>query len=499
MAIKTPPRGEFAKSQQGTTKITGYDDKLLVPDDNILRQKGGDLEIYKDLLRDDQVASTFQQRRDAVTSTEWVVDPGGDAAIDQEAADFIKEQLQVIAWDDVTDKALYGIFYGHNVAEIMYQRQGNRIGWQWIKVRDRARFAYGEAGDLYLKPKVGGRYEKMPPRKFWTFNTGADNHDQPYGLGLAHKLYWPVFFKRNDIKFWLVFLERYASPTGLAKMPAGQYQDKKMRREVLQALKDMSSEGQIVVPDGTDLSFMESIYSGTADYENMKDAMDAAIAKIVLSQTMTTDNGSSRSQSETHKSVRDEVIKSDADLVCESFNRGPVLWLTALNFPGAAVPRVWRNTEPEEDLNERAERDKKIVEMGYEPTEDYIKEVYGEGWVKKKQTPLRLPGSATGSPAGEEDDPAFAELSALASSRNAHRTDQQALVEAAEQFASTYNDLMGAQVRQVLDFLEESEDLETARRRIGEILESAPPRQQIERIQRGNVIARLMGRLRGSR
>jgi hypothetical protein len=71
---------------------------------------------------------------------------------------------------------------------------------------------------------------------------------------------------------------------------------------------------------------------------------------------MTTDDGSSRSQAEVHKGVADWVVKSDADLLCESFNRGPVAWLTEWNFPGAQPPRVWRHTEPAENLQARAER-----------------------------------------------------------------------------------------------------------------------------------------------
>lgn len=496
---KKAPRGEFAKAQQGTTAIAGYDDKLVVPDDNVLRQKGGDLKIYADLLRDDQVSSTFQQRRDAVISTEWIVEPGGDSPIDKLAADHAREQLERISWDSLTDKALYGLFYGYNVAELLWQRQGNRIGWEKIKVRERGRFAFGESGQLYLKPKAGAQWQLMPDRKFWTFNVGADHDDQPYGLGLANKLYWPVFFKRNDIKFWLVFLERYASPTGIAKMPAGQFQNMNMRKDVMEALKAMAAEGQIVVPEGTNLEFLQSIYSGTADYESMKSAMDAAIAKIVLSQTMTTDNGSSRSQSETHKDVRDEVIKSDADLVCESFNRGPMVWLTEANFPDAMSPRVWRNTEPPEDLNERAKRDSEIIKLGYEPTEDYIKEVYGEGWVKKKAQPIRLPGSATGSPFGEDDDPVFAELSDLVATRNAHRADQQALVEAANRFAKRYSDTIGQEVQKLLEFLEQSEDVETFERHLADLVGQAPPRKAVENLERSGVVARLMGRLRGGR
>ena len=44
----------------------------------------------------------------------------------------------------------------------------------------------------------------LPGRKFWQFSVGANHSDNPYGLGLAHSLYWPVFFKRSDIKFWLL-------------------------------------------------------------------------------------------------------------------------------------------------------------------------------------------------------------------------------------------------------------------------------------------------------
>lgn len=495
--MKQPPRGEFAKSNQGKTAIPGYDDKLVVPDDRTLQQKGGDLAIYADLLRDDQVGSTFQQRRLALTAKEWIVEPATESAIDKEAADFAREQLQAIGWDDLTDKALYGVFFGYSIAELMWERQGNRLGWSFIKVRDRARFNFGQSGKLYLRKDNGSGWDLMPERKFWTFTAGGDNHDQLYGSGLAQKLYWPVFFKRNDIKFWLIFLERYASPTGVARMPAGQYENDKLRNKVLQSLEAMASEGQIVVPEGTTLDFLESIYSGSADYESMKRTMDAAIAKIVLSQTMTTDDGSSRSQSETHKAVRDEVVQADSDLICDSFNRGPLRWLTEVNFPSANPPRVWRQTEPEEDLNTRAERDGKIYKMGFEPTEEYIEENYGPGWIKRKANPVRIP-SIGGQNDAEDDDAAFAELSELVATRNAHRADQQALVDAARKFAREYRERVGEQVGQLLEYLDSSDDLETFQRRLGEILQAPPPSQQVDAIQRGGIVARLMGRVRGS-
>lgn len=500
-----PKQQEFAKTQLGKTQIAGYDDKLVMPDDKTLEQKGGDLAIYSGLLQDDQVASTFQQRRLAVTSTEWVVDPGGDSPADKAAAEFMREQIARIKWDDKTDKMLYSVFFGYGVAEIMWQRQGNRIGIGEVKVRDRGRFRFGDSGALYLRPELGsggsvGNYKLMQSaddreRKFWTIRIGGDHDDQPYGRGLAQALYWPVFFKRNDIKFWLVFLERFSGPTSIAKMPAGQYKDEELRKQTLQMLEAIATEGRIVIPEGTTVDFLESIYSGSADYRDMKSAMDAAIAKVVLSQTMTTDNGSSRSQSETHKAVRDEVVKADADLICDSWNMGPGKWLTELNFPGAAIPRVWRKTDPEEDLNTRAERDKNIAELGFEPTEEYIQETYGKGWVRKRPNELRVPG-AGGDPV--DDNPAlFMELSELAATKNLNRADQQAISEAAQRFANRYGETVGPQIRQLLEFLDATDDLETFRDRLGEIAGQAPNPKAVENLERSGVVARLLGRLRG--
>nr|WP_306670755.1 MULTISPECIES: DUF935 family protein [unclassified Endozoicomonas] len=80
---------------------------------------------------------------------------------------------------------------------------------------------------------------------------------------------------------------------------------------------------------------IEAARSGTADYDVLCQRMDKAISKVILSQTMTTDDGSSHSQAEVHQEVARSVIKSDADLVCESLNQQVIKWLTEWNFPNA--------------------------------------------------------------------------------------------------------------------------------------------------------------------
>lgn len=513
--IKAPIEGEFSRPEnlyfpngvpRSAEYVNPYVD-MLMPSDSVLRQQGGagNLKVYKELLRDDQVHSTLQQRRMAVTSKEWMVDPGADDALSTAAADALRENLKALNWDDITDKMLFAVFYGWGVAEVMWRPDGNMVAIENVVVRDRARFRYGWSGTIYLD--TSGGWEPMPPRKFWWLANGADHSDEHYGLGLAHALYWPVFFKRNDIKFWLVFLERFGQPTVMAKMPAGQILDPKLKAEAIKMLKSIATDSGIVVPDSTVVELLEATRSGTADYESMKSAMDAAIAKVVLSQTMTTDNGSSRSQSETHKSVRDEVVKADADLVCESFTRSVARWWTEWNFPGAAIPRVWRNVEPPEDLNSRAERDERILKLGYEPTEDYIRETYGEGWVKKKEPEID-PAMALMNPTmqamrgnPDEDPAAFAEgeAAALQAIKIARRADQGALVEAAQAFAEQYETVMGRRVGALLEAAEAADDFETFRNRLDEMLAEPPAKETLDKMTRASFFGRLLGATRAQR
>ncbi|MFM2433231.1 MAG: hypothetical protein RLZZ511_4445 [Cyanobacteriota bacterium] len=383
MPDSTPPKPQTREIASivgyGRDITRSYLGKLLEPQDKVLARKWYDYEVYEDLLRDDQVKSVFQQRRSAVVAREWEVTPGGDKRIDKQAADFIRDTLGRMGWDNVSDKMLFGVFYGYAIGECLWAREGNKIQLTTIKVRKQRRFKF----DWDMKPRLitwNNNYEGevLPEYKFWHYSTGADNDDDPYGLGLAHWLYWPTYFKRNGIKSWLKFLERFAQPT--AKGTYGPGAEAAEKAALKQALQAFGEDAAVMVPEGVAIDLIEAARSGTADYGGLCDRMDGAIAKIILSQTMTTDNGSSKSQAEVHNGVKLDVVKADADLIDASANNTWVKWLTDWNFPGAAYPRIGRKLEDEENLNDRATRDKSLSEMGFRLTPEKVVEVYGDGY-----------------------------------------------------------------------------------------------------------------------
>ncbi len=381
-AAKPQLHSEIATIANGRDITRMYTGPLLTPFDAVLSVRGqGDLLIYDQVYSDPQVKSVFAQRQLAVTKCDWVVEPASESAIDKKAADFLKVQLEKVGWDRVTNLMLFGVFYGYSVAELIYERGAQYIELKDIKVRDRKRFRFDVEGNLRLLT-AQNMYdgELVEPPYFWHFAAGATHDDEPYGLGLAHWLYWPVFFKRHGLKSWLTYLEKYATPTAIGKF--GQSASAKEKRDLLMAGAALGTDSSVIIPEDMQLALLEASRSGVSDYRSLHDAMDTTMAKVVLGQVASSQGTPGRlGNDDLQGDVRQDLIKADADLVCESFNLGPARWLTEWNFPNAQPPRVKRIVGEDEDLKARAERDATITQStGYKPTLQYVQDTYGGEW-----------------------------------------------------------------------------------------------------------------------
>ena len=380
MATDRRPRlEEIATTRDGRDITRGYVDALpwLPPTDRVLPLAGG-WRGYEELLRDDQVAATFAQRRMAVVRRPWTVEPGGERRIDRQAAELVRATLGRLDWDAITDQMLYARFYGFAVAEIMWAIDRDGIAIEDIRVRDRARFAFAPDRALLLRTSRRPDGERVPERKFWVATVGASHHDEPYGRGLAHALYWPVWFKRQGARFWAIFLEKFGAPTAVGRFPAGT--DAAERARLLEAVQAIQTDAGIIIPEGVAIELLEASRGGTASYTDWMAYWDRAIAKVVLGQTMTTESGSSRAQAEVHLEVREDIVAADADLVSESANRTWVRWLVDYVLFGAAYPRIYRDMDDPEDLRSRAERDEILARIGWRLTPEAVSRIYGDDY-----------------------------------------------------------------------------------------------------------------------
>lgn len=492
--LKKPVKEELAAPSRDGQGDGGFMDELLYPDDSILKARGGDIKIYAPVSRDDQVKAVFGTRRAAVTAREWYVEAGGEEPADQAAADALRENLAVVNFDDATDKMLFGLLHGYAVAEVMWGEKAGRIVIEDIHVRDRARFGFGKSGELRLKKRDGTSTEPMPDRKFWVFSAGADHDDNPYGLGLAHWLYWPVFFKRGGMKSWLKFLDKFGQPTAKGTYPKNATSAEK--EALLQAARAIQKDAAIIMPEGMALELVEATRRGSADYADLYDRMNAAISKVVLGQTLTTEQGDkgARALGQVHQDVMDTVVKADADALCYSFNASVARWLTEWNFPNAASPSVWRRMTPEPTIEELAARDEKIYALGYRPTAGRVKDVYGEGYEPVSGSTPHPEEGDTG-----EGGASFAAPSFVTDRRKAIGADQDEMAAAAEALARDSQGAIDGRIEELLAILDETEDLALFSGRLTEILANDPDEGFVNALRNAGVSARLLGRLRGER
>ncbi len=335
---------------------------------------------WRHLLQDHQVSSAWQQRQDSLIAIDWEIVPGGEDQRDLAAAEFLKEQVTRIGFDQITRKMHFAQFYGHAVAECLWAQDGPNIVLDAIKVRAPERFKWSsKTNQLMFMGGNDPQGEPLPEYKMWVYAIPGDSDDVPHGAALGWRLYWPVFLKENGAKFWAVALEKYGMPTALGKYPVGSEQED--INKLLLSLMAIHSQSAVAFPEGFEAELLQSMRSSGGDYETFQGYWDKAVSKIILSQTMTTDDGSSKSQADVHMNVRDGIIQADSDLICDSFNRGPAKWLTEWNFPGAKPPQFWRRIKRAEDLGKRAKRDDALARAsGLRPSKAYIEETYGGEW-----------------------------------------------------------------------------------------------------------------------
>jgi len=386
-----PEMQEIATARKDLDIFTGWLTRLENPDPVLLTESAGaGLRLYDEVKRDAHAGSVLQTRALSVVGKEWQIEAADGPATrgrtpqvtrEQRIADFVQKVLLDCNFDQARQELLQGILYGFEVGEVLWKRSKVNgepaIVVDKIRVKHPKRFTFTQERELrLLTPTDQFDGEPVPDRKFIVFTYGSS--DNPYGEGLGQKLWWPVWFKKNNIKFWLVFLEKFGSPTVVGKYPTGTKIEEK--KALLAALDAIQQETGIAIPDGMAVDFLEATRGGKVSYETLCDYMDKQMSKTVVGQVATTEGTPGRLGNEdAQEEVRADILKADADLLCECLNSTLIKWIVDFNFPGVeSYPQMWIRTDAEQDLKDLAERDKTLaVDIGVPVPKSYWYRTYG--------------------------------------------------------------------------------------------------------------------------
>lgn len=312
-------------------------------DDTLIQQgQGKGLALYDEIERDPQAYDKLQKRKKHLVARAWEVKPGGVRPIDKKAAELVQELLAALPFDRICEDLLDATLKGFAVCEVQWARDGTRIIPARIVAHDQRRFVFDQNWQPRLLTWAAMREGMaLPERKFLVHRFGVKGNN-PYGLGLGTRLFWPVLFKREGITFWLHFLEKFAGPTIVGKTPYGMLTEEQSR--LLNTLQRAKTASAITVPIGTDVSFLEATRGGSVSYEAFCAYWDRQISICVTGETLTSQVGDSGSRAlgDVHEEMLSLLVDSDADLLSDTLREQLVQWIVDYNLPGAAVPHVWR-------------------------------------------------------------------------------------------------------------------------------------------------------------
>jgi len=357
--------------------------------DEVLKQAGVSRQRLSVLMADDEIGQAIETRLDAVLNAPWrfVEDQGEQTVFLKEL--FTRWHFEIVsgAWDACP--------YGYSVMEANYKiDENNRFTLAEIGTKPMEWFEPKNTGALiFRKPQVNTEIDvfKAYPLKFF-LTRRKPTYKQPYGDPLLSKLYWVWFFKTNSTKFWVKFLERFGSPLLVGKVKDGEQEDIDAMTTALlnahtQSILSIDADDEVTTV-GTNFSG-----AGASAFEAFDTVMTRRVQKVVLGQTLTSENdgGGSRALGEVHNEVRLDKRNSDLRMITPVV-QDIINALCLLN--GFEKHTIILGGE--QDLNIKVvERDLKLKDLGVQFNDQYIIETYGikpehfKVIVKSDSTPIQ--------------------------------------------------------------------------------------------------------------
>ena len=353
----------------------------LLPDpDPVLTKHGGGVEILDALTSDGHLTSVMQTRKLGSLKKEYKFVPGTD---ENGKADAASEKLCNAFAKDMENLDLYNVvggildapYYGYTPIEIIWEAKEGLLHVKELRCLPHRWFGTDEQNRFRFISKDNEEEGEEIPSGKMVFARHFPTYDNPYGLRLLSRCFWPVTFKKGGLKWWVKFLEKFGMPFLFGTYAQGTSPEEK--QTLLNTLFKMVSDAVGIGPDGSTIQTIGGDFKGKGDLHKIfKDTMDAEVSKVIMGQTLTAEIGENGSYaaSKTHEGVLAAYQQADQRLVQDTINK-IAKYYSLVNSTGAPPQFVW--FEEADPKKEFADRDKIISETGGRFTKKYFIRQYG--------------------------------------------------------------------------------------------------------------------------
>lgn len=355
-------------------------------------------DLYSDSLVDGHLTGCIEQRKSKTLGRPFrLLNAKGEE--DAEATALLEREW----FYDFLSIALDSIFWGHSLielGEVIRDDKGMRFDSATLIPRKHVVPEYG----VLLRDPSDDIPQGIPYRSGdyarWLVEVG-----KPYDLGLLLRCTPYYISKKNMGAFWDTFGEIFGMPMRIANTSATNKAD---IASIEKTMNDMGAAFWGVFPDDTKISFQETSRGDAYNvYDKRLERCDKEISKIILSQTMTIDNGSSLSQSEVHLEIFEHICASDAKRLGYIINDRLLPLMVASGFPISGLTFAWDYSD---EMTEAEMREQERVILQYY-------DVDPEYFTRKYNVPIigrRSGGIEPNKPSPTNDDKGEEESKALA-------------------------------------------------------------------------------------
>lgn len=343
-------------------------------------------ELYKDVMIDSHLSAMVENRILRITNKTFVIKDKKGVA-DYERSEMLKKKW----FTQALRYAMESIFYEYS---LMLFEKG--MDGKITKVKKVPRTHVNPDKELVVKEvydQDGLHYNEFPYDLVF-----AKLYD---GYGLLEKAAPLTILKRHSWASWDEFEQIFGMPIRIAKL--GTLSDD-VKSEVAGWLKTMGTASYGVFPQFADIEIKESNNRDAFNVFMKKiETVDSQLSILVNGQTMTTSDGSSRSQAEVHERTEDEITDADIKEILNWINEDLVPLLRSCGYDIKDDEHI--GIETVSDPSVKIAIDEKIMNSsGYRLTKDYLEKTYGVELEEAPQPTPPTPGKETEEEEEDKDE-----------------------------------------------------------------------------------------------
>lgn len=250
-------------------------------------------DLYDELMLDGHLTAVIEKRKTSIGNAPLVFFQ--DGKVDEKVTELIATEPFMNLLGYIIESKMYG----HSLIELSFE--GGKIKPLLIP----RKHVMPERGEIIVQQTdySGFSYRRQPYMDY-LLEVGESK-----SLGLLMKAAQYVIYKRGGFGDWAQFCELFGMPFRVAKYEG---YDEKTRLELENALKEAGSAAYMVIPKEAEINFIQGSQTGqSVHYDVLVNSCNKELSKLILGQTMTTEESGAYAQAKIHLEVEREIHFAD--------------------------------------------------------------------------------------------------------------------------------------------------------------------------------------------